>query len=185
MALSSLDFHPGLDFQATVHDRFGSLAFVTSPPYVRDFFLVVSFSRSAIRLDENSVALILQSVLGRNASDFRLLHQSSWIFQFSVSSKNIGVMVRRLDKFIFKYLALFFSRWRDGGPDFIKEKKKWDLEQQAEWHTVSRSSKRSSANVAAMPPAPNAHHSRNVFKRLSYPNSYFHDNFEKDDAPVG
>lgn len=63
--------------------------------------------RSAIRLDDNSVALILQSGLGGNAKEFRVVHQSSWIFCFSVSSKNTGLMIRRMDKFIAKTLPCF------------------------------------------------------------------------------
>lgn len=47
-------------------------------------------------------------------------------------------MIRRSDKFVCKEFALYFSLWRDGGPDYIKEKKKWDLEQEAEWTFVSK-----------------------------------------------
>lgn len=98
-----------------VHDRFGPLAFVTSPPSsARGFLLVVSFARSAIRLDNDSVSLNLQSVLGGKALEFRVLHQSSWIFRFSVSSKNVGLIIRRLDNFVCKDFALFFfslERW--------------------------------------------------------------------------
>lgn len=88
-----------------------------------DFFLVVSFARSAIGLDSDSVALILQSVLGGKASDFRVVFQTSWIYRFSISSKHVGLIIRRLDKHVCKEFALFFSLWRDGGPDYIKEKK--------------------------------------------------------------
>lgn len=167
-----------------VHDRFGPLAFVTSPPApARDFLLVVSFARSAIHLDNNSVGLILQSVLGGKALEFRVLHQSSWIFRFWISSKNVGLVVCCLDNFVCKEFALFFSLWRDGGPDYIKEKMKWDLEQEAQWHTVSRTSKRSYADVAAMPSTPSASRRKNVLRHLSYPSSYYKDNFLKDPNP--
>lgn len=74
--LSDLNFQPGLDFQALVHDRFGPLALVSSPSPSGDFFLVVSFARSSIRLDEGSVSLILQSVLGGGMP---------WIFVWFIS----------------------------------------------------------------------------------------------------
>lgn len=63
-SLSNLDFKPGLEFQDLVYDRFGPFAHVSSPNPSEDFFLVVSFAQSAIRLDSDSVAIILQSVIG-------------------------------------------------------------------------------------------------------------------------
>jgi hypothetical protein len=58
MALSDLDFSPGLPLQDEVLAKFGSPGFL----------LVASFSRSAIRINEESVAL--QSCLGGLATDF-------------------------------------------------------------------------------------------------------------------
>lgn len=83
--LSCLDFKPGRAFQDLVYDRFGPFAHVSSPSLLGEFFLVVSFARSALRLDCGSVALILQSVLGGSAEDFRVVFQTSWAFRFSVS----------------------------------------------------------------------------------------------------
>lgn len=74
---------------------------------------------------------------------------------------------------------MFFSLWRDGGPDYIKEKHKWDLEQEAEWTQVHKSSKRSYAHVAALPPKPSGR-PKSVFKRIIYPHSYYQDNFSSD-----
>lgn len=82
MALSDMNFQPGMDFQRVVHDRFGPSASVSSPSPMGEFFLVVSFGRSDIRLDNDSVALMLQSVLGGCAPEFRVQHQSSWISAF-------------------------------------------------------------------------------------------------------
>lgn len=76
-ALSCLDFRPGLEFQDLVFSRFGPHAHVSSSSPSDDFFLVVSFYRSAIRLDVDSVALILQSMLGGLAHDFRVVFQTS------------------------------------------------------------------------------------------------------------
>lgn len=175
-ALSGLNFQPGLDFQDIVYDQFGPFAHVSSPSVIGEFFLVASFSRSAIRLDNDSVATILQSVMGGASRDFRVVQQTSWIYYFSVSSKNIGFMIRRMDNFICKDFALFFSMWRDGGPDYIKEKRKWDLEQELEWNSVSRNKKKSYAQVAAQNSSVD-NFQKSVFSILSYPKSYYQDNF--------
>jgi hypothetical protein len=70
MALYDLDFSPGLRFQDRVHASFGMS--VSPPPCSPDFILVVIVSRLAIRFNEDSVALILQSCLGGQATNFRV-----------------------------------------------------------------------------------------------------------------
>lgn len=115
---------PGFEFQDLVYDRFVPFAHVSSPSPLDDFFLVVSFSRSAIRLDNDSAAPIFPSVLRGLAAEFRVVFQTFWIFRFLVSSKNIGLMIHWLDNFVCKDFALFFSLWRDGGPDYMKENKR-------------------------------------------------------------
>lgn len=72
------------------------------------------------------MGLILQAVLGGMANDFRVVHQSGWMFRFSVASKRIGILVHHLGKFVCKEYAIFFTLWRNGAPDFVKEKLKWD-----------------------------------------------------------
>jgi hypothetical protein len=68
--LSDLDFNPGLDFQRSVQSRFSSSVSFFPSFSSSEFFLVVSFSRSALRLNEDSVGLLLQSCLGGFDSDF-------------------------------------------------------------------------------------------------------------------
>jgi hypothetical protein len=94
--LSDLDFSPGLVFQDIVKSRFGVPA---PPPLISSsvfFHLVVSLSCSAIRIDQHFVSLILQSCLGENAEDFKILRLQQWCFCFSVSCKNVGIMVHHL-----------------------------------------------------------------------------------------
>lgn len=62
--LSDLDFSHGLEFQCLVVERFGSTVSFSTQTSSRYFFLVASFGRSVIRLNCDSVALILQSCLG-------------------------------------------------------------------------------------------------------------------------
>lgn len=75
--------------------RFGCLM---SPPILSTltFHLVLSFGRSALRLNEESVGLILQACLGGNPKDFNVYHLSGWMYSFSVSCKNVGLMVYNL-----------------------------------------------------------------------------------------
>lgn len=85
-----------VEFSASVSNRFGPSTLVNSPAPSSDFFLIASFSRSAIRLNES---LILQAVLGGVARNSRVVHQTDWVFRFSVASKNVGIMVHHLSKF--------------------------------------------------------------------------------------
>ncbi|CAN6230176.1 unnamed protein product [Urochloa humidicola] len=195
MEPSNLDYKPGLAFQGLVRDRFGAFSQVSSSSD-NDFLLIASFSRSALRLDSDSVALILQSVLGGNAPNFRVVHQTAWVFRFSVAGKNVGIMVHRLGKFICKSFALHFTLWRNGGPDWFREKAIWDKEQEAEWKPARRSARktplptihhprpakpfaRSYADAAAQPVKPSPAR-RSVFQRVSYPASYFASNFRDE-----
>ncbi|CAN6283471.1 unnamed protein product [Urochloa humidicola] len=99
MAFPKMDYRPGLDFQALVQARYGKSVQVSSPSSVENFFLVVSFSRSLFHLDSDSVALVLQSVLGGNAPNFRVIHEADRTYRFSVVNKSIGLMIHRLSKF--------------------------------------------------------------------------------------
>jgi hypothetical protein len=77
--LSDLDFGPGLDFQHLVHDRFASPVSYAPSFASREFFLVATFSRFAVRLSEDSVGIMLQSCLGGIDKDFRVSHLSGYI----------------------------------------------------------------------------------------------------------
>jgi hypothetical protein len=70
MVLSDVDFCHGIWFTEHVRAKFGTS--ITPLPNSAGFILVVSFSRSLVRLNEDSVALMLQSCLGGLAKDFRV-----------------------------------------------------------------------------------------------------------------
>lgn len=84
---------------------------MTSPSPSSDFFLLAFFSRSSLRLNQDSAGLILQAVLGGSTNEFRVAHQSGWMFRFSVASKKVGIFVHRLGKFVCKQYAIFFTLW--------------------------------------------------------------------------
>ncbi|TVT97149.1 hypothetical protein EJB05_57616, partial [Eragrostis curvula] len=143
--LSDLDFQRGLEFQDLVTQRFASTVSPLSSS--SGFLLVASFSRSAIRIDEHSVSLILQSCLGGTADDFKVSHLKDWCFSFIVSSKHVGFMIYHLRKVLDKSFDLHFTLWRNGGPDWVHELQRWEALQDEEWHHVCRSKKSYAAAV--------------------------------------
>lgn len=167
--LSDLDFSLGLEIQRLVRQCFNSTVSPSSAS-PKPFILVASFGRSSIRLNEDSVSLILQSCLGGVASDFRVLHLSDYMFRFSVSSKSVGLMVYKLKFFKCELFAIFFSLWSSGGPHWQRELECWTKDQDAEWSVVQlKHSKKSYAQVVRSSGA--FHHNpprRSVFSRLHF-----------------
>jgi hypothetical protein len=144
--LFDLDFAPGLQIQRVVEEHFSSpVSFHTSSS--REFFLVVTFGRSAIRLNEDSVSLILQSCLGGVAKDFKVAHPSRMCFRFLVFSKSVGFLVYNLKFYKCSKFAGFFDLWGDGGPNWIREHHCWLEESQASWTYVGSKSKPSYVDV--------------------------------------
>lgn len=144
--LSDLNFDPGIKFASLVLQCFGCMVSPTVAHSPTAFHLVASFSRSAIRLNEDSVGLILQSCLGGSAKNFHVLHLSGWMFSFSVSCKNVGIMIHKLRSFSFKFFAIFFHLWSGGGPNWQKEYERWCHEQDVEWHLVEKRKKKNPTN---------------------------------------
>ena len=152
-----------------------------SPP--SNFHLLLSFGRPAIRLNEDSVALILQACLGGVAKDFSVYYLSGWMFKFTVSCKKVGLMVYKLNNFSCKSYSLFFALWREGGPNWRKEYDLFCKEQDDEWSLVgakgkirrglAASDRRSYADIVRSSPR----QVLSVFKRLSFPLDY-NRNFE-------
>jgi len=163
--LSDLCFDPGIKFASLVKDRFGCSVSPTSAFSSGAFHHIMSFGRSALHLNVDSVGLILQACLGGIAKNFNVFHLLGWMFNFSVSCKNVGIMIYKLKSFSYKYFAAFFHLWSRGGPNWRREFDLWTLEQEAEWTTVGSKFKKSFAEVVHSPSAPK----RSVFLRLKYP----------------
>jgi hypothetical protein len=106
--LSDLYFESGIKFAALVSDRFGCSVSPSSPLSHLNFHLVASFGRSHVRLNEDSVSLMLQACPGEIAKDYNVFHLSEWMFSFSVSCKNVGFMIYKLKSFSCKSFAIFF-----------------------------------------------------------------------------
>jgi hypothetical protein len=143
--LSDLDFQPVLDFQSQVLAHFG--ASVSPLSSSSSFSLVASFSCSAIRLDVDSVGLILQSCVGGTTRDFNVTWLKDWSFCFQVSGKSVGIMIHHLRSYVGRHFSVHFALCRNGGPDWRRELTKWEMLQDAEWHQVSRRKKSFAAAV--------------------------------------
>lgn len=105
----------GLKFASLASQRFGSLVSPSEAFSPTAFHLVASFGRSAIRLNEDSVGLILQACLGGVAKNFNVFHLSGWMFSFSVSCKNVGFMVTTLRIFLARALVSSSTSGAEGG----------------------------------------------------------------------
>lgn len=140
--LSDLCFDPGVEFQKIVKARFGCRVSPTRPLSPKAFVLVASFGRSAIRLNVDSVGLILQSCLGGLAKDYNVIHLFGWMFGFLVFSKDVGFMIYRLRNYACKSLSIFFHLWSGGGPNWKRDFALWCKEEEAEWTMVGSKGKK-------------------------------------------
>lgn len=134
--LSDLCFKRGLEFAKLVRERFNRPVSPSLPNSPGSFRLVASFGRSSIRLNPDSVGLLLQSCLGGSAPDFNVAHLSGWMYAFSVSCKEVGFLIYRSYNYSCKSFAIFFHLWGNGGPNWIRDFKVWCNEQSDEWSTV-------------------------------------------------
>jgi len=72
------------------------------------FHLVVAFGFCKFKLSQHSVDLILQATIGGNASLFKVSTLSDRVFKFSVASKEVGLIIRRLISFECDLYKIFF-----------------------------------------------------------------------------
>lgn len=151
--LSDLCFDIGVKFSQLVSQHFGCSVSPTTPFTPLAFQLVASFGRSTIRLNEDSIGLILQAWLGRSAKDYNVFHLSGWMFSVSISCKNVGLMVNKLKSFSYKSFTVFFYLLGGEGANWRKEYDLWFAEQEAEWTIIGTKSK-SYAEIVRSPPIP-------------------------------
>jgi hypothetical protein len=146
-----LDFSVGLHFEDWIFRKFNRPINPLPGKFDRhEFLLVVSFGRCSSRLCEESVGLLLQSLIGGSAKLFRPLQLSDRVFRFSLSCKEVGFAVYRRHSFSCSSFKAYLHLWNSGGPNWIKE---WQLfleDESNSWTIVScgRSVKASFADVA-------------------------------------
>jgi hypothetical protein len=139
MGSLSLDFSVGLHFEDWIFRKFNRPINPLPGKFDRhEFLLVVSFGRCSSRLCEESVGLLLQSLIGGSAKLFRPLQLSDRVFRFSLSCKEVGFAVYRRHSFSCSSFKAYLHLWNSGGPNWIKE---WQLfleDESNSWTIVSR-----------------------------------------------
>lgn len=137
MALADLSFDKGHDFEAFIWDKLKLPVNFMEDQGLREFFLVVEFTRSEIRLNEESVGTILLYCFGGRASLFRVSRLQNWTFGFSVSSKDVGFAIYNGGNISLPLFNLSFWLWNSGGPNYKREYALFLQEREKEWTVVS------------------------------------------------
>jgi hypothetical protein len=140
--LNKLDFGIGKAFEHDVHCKTGRLVHSYSC-FGKGFYLLATFRRYLFQLNEESVALALQSCLGALAKSFRVSYQSHNHFWFTVSCKAVGFAIYNLRRFIGDSFDVYFHLWSNGAPHWGREKRHWEVEEAKQWTKVlSKNQKR-------------------------------------------
>lgn len=148
MALLDLDLRPGLAFQHSVWDGFGLPINFYEDLGTKEFLLVVSVGRCSLRVNEDSVGFFLQAAIGGLHADFRLLQLNDQVFQFSVSSKQIGFQIYKLRSYECSQFKIYFHLWGNGGPAWKIEATKFLQEEDSSWILVQNRKKRDNRSYA-------------------------------------
>jgi hypothetical protein len=119
--LNKLDFDIGKAFEHDVHCKTGRLIHSHSR-FEKGFYLLATFRRYLFQLNEESVALALQSFLGGLAKSFRVSYESHNHFRFTVSCKAVGFAIYNLRRFIGTSFDVYFHLWSNGAPHWELKK---------------------------------------------------------------
>jgi hypothetical protein len=84
------------------------------------------------------VGVLLQLAIGGSAKDFNVQFLSDRVFQFSVSSKQVGFFIYSLRYFKSQDLFVYLHLWNGGGPNWQKEFLDFSSEEDDSWQIVSR-----------------------------------------------
>ena len=110
------------------------------------FFLLATFRRYLFQLHDHSVSLALQSCLGGFAEDFQVSFQSHNHCRFSVSCKSVGFKIYELRHFTGRSFDVYFHLWSNGAPQWEREKRLWEEEEEAKlWSVVLSKRKKKEA----------------------------------------
>jgi hypothetical protein len=140
--MKKLDFDIGKAFEHEVHRKTGRLVHSHSS-FEKGFYLLATFRRYLFQLNEELVALALQSCLGGLAKSFRVSYQSHNHFRFTVSCKAVGFAIYNLRRFIGASFDVYFHLWSNGAPHWGREKRLWEAEEAKQWSKVlSKNQKR-------------------------------------------
>jgi hypothetical protein len=135
-----LDLCPGLDIQHKIWKEFHCPVAFSPMASSKEFFMVASFGRSTLRLDPFHVSHMLQACLGGIAEDFNVIFLRDRTFRFSVHNQQVGFFVHNLRHFKSAEFVVFFALWGNGGPNFVRELRQWEVEESRAWSVVGSKS---------------------------------------------
>jgi len=164
-----LDFSKGLAFAEKVFQSMGFSVHTMEDSYI--FTMVVSFGRHNFHLNEDSVAAALEAAIGGSGIDFMVFLITDKVFGFQVSCKVVAMIIIRLRSFSCDQFKCYFHLWSNGGPNWSREFKIWNLECDAEWIPVSPSKRRAALGVLALRSKPSKSSfksTHSIGKKLSF-----------------
>lgn len=151
MALSELQFDLGRAFESYIQKQCGS-SINQDGDQSSKFFLVVEFARSRLRLNNDSVGLILQSCFGGLAARFLVSHIQGQAFKFCVSSKEVGFEIVRGGNISNDLFNAKFLLWGEGDPDLRHDYIQYLNSPNQGWTLVSHSKNRRSYAATVQEP---------------------------------
>jgi hypothetical protein len=143
-----LDFSHGINFAADVRRNFASSVHPTANS--SHFIMVVSFGRLSFKLSEDRVSLCLEAVLGGLCGELKVSILQDRVFSFCVASKHVGFHIIKMRKYVCSQFKCFFHLWGCGGPNWSREFRLWQREQECEWTLVSPSKRISQQALQAL-----------------------------------
>ena len=78
---------------------------------------MVEFKRSLIKLNPESVGLIIQACFGGSAKLFKVSHLRNWSYKFCVSSPEVGFEIIRGGNLSPDLYSMNFLLWGEGDDD--------------------------------------------------------------------
>ena len=118
-----LDLAPGKEFLEEVRRNFFSTVHPTK--HSGHFTMVVAFGSTSFKLDEDSVAVALESITGGRCEALKVSSLRDRVFSFTVANKKVGFMLTKRRKFVSPKFICYFYLWNYGGPQWTYEFKLW------------------------------------------------------------
>jgi hypothetical protein len=112
------DFSQGRHFEVDILDRLGSSVHRPSSSPSSSFLLLAVFHRSSFHLIEDSMGMVLSSVLDSSLGGFHLACVKPCHFRFLVASKVVGFFLRALKRVTTRHFDVYFHLWQDGGANW-------------------------------------------------------------------
>ena len=130
-----LDFSRGIAFAKEIRNLFGSDVHYSGEGV--PFIMIVDFARATFRMEEDMASLALEAVLGGFCGMLKVQHVKDRTFLFEVASKSVGFHILQLKFYECFHFKCSFHLWGNGGPNWRREFKMWQQEEDRGWTVVS------------------------------------------------